>query len=153
MRNPLFSIVLRQRSVAPLCIEDGTEIVPAPLLMPSCARCYLSARYNQNRCSYYKPGGNNVKSFRCASRTSCGTYPGAVSSGEVGSRDISHRITERLRFIPKNKPASPSNIGGFTTENGAGTKGKMGEGSKGIEANSGGHGGGSGQAHHVGSGT
>ena len=92
--------------------------------------------YNIPHCQ--TPRDNNGKSNQCASAASCGAASSAVACGEVGSSNYRDRVVKQIGNIPQRKPTEANNIGSFATENGAGTKGKMGEGSAGIAAISGG---------------
>ncbi len=94
-------------------------------------------------------GGNNGKSNQRASAASCGAARSAVARGEVGSSDFRDRVFEQYRSIPQINPTDPNYLGGFAPENGAGTKGEMGEGSEWIAASEGSDGLGSCQTHHV----
>jgi hypothetical protein len=80
--------------------------------------------------------GNNGKPNQCASAASRRAQANAITGGEVGSSDFSDRVIERFGDIPASKPTDPSNIGSFTAQDGAGTKGEMGKGSERIAANS-----------------
>jgi hypothetical protein len=76
------------------------------------------------------PRDNNGKSNRCASTASCGAARSAVTCGEVGSSNYGDRIVKRLGNIPQNKSTEANYLSGFTAENGAGAKGKVGEGER-----------------------
>src|ERR1035437_9279219 len=92
--------------------------------------------YNIPHCQ--TPRDNNGKSNQCASAASCGAARSAVARREVRPSDFGDRVVKRCGNIPQHTPTKPNNIGSFAEENGAGTKGEMGEGSKGIAASSGG---------------
>jgi hypothetical protein len=80
------------------------------------------------------PRDNNGKSIQCASAASCGAASSTVTRGEIGSSNFSDRVVERYGNIPEDKPADPNYLGSFTTENGEGAKGEMGESSEGTRA-------------------
>jgi hypothetical protein len=78
--------------------------------------------------------GDYGKSNQCASVASCGAARSAVARREVRPSDFYDRVAKWFRNIPERKPTKPNYFGGFTAENGAGTKGAMGEGGQGIAA-------------------
>ncbi|MFZ0863669.1 MAG: hypothetical protein WCA27_13470, partial [Candidatus Sulfotelmatobacter sp.] len=66
---------------------------------------------------------------------------------EVRPSDFGDRVVKRFGNIPESKPTNANNIGSFAAENGASSKGAVGEGSEWIAASEGGDGLGSGEAH------
>jgi hypothetical protein len=97
--------------------------------------------------------GQHGKFHQCASRASCRAQSGTGAGGETGSSNFGDRVAKRFWNIPESKPTEANCIGSFAAENGAGTKGEMGEDSNGIEASGGGENNwlGSREAHHFGS--
>jgi hypothetical protein len=95
-------------------------------------------------------GRNNGKSNQRASAPSYRAQASAVARGEVGSSNFRDRVFERYGNISHGHPTDPNRIGSFAAENGAGTKGEMGEGPGWIAASEGSDGLGSCKAHHVG---
>ncbi|MFZ0863991.1 MAG: hypothetical protein WCA27_13540, partial [Candidatus Sulfotelmatobacter sp.] len=56
---------------------------------------------------------------------------------EVRPSDFGDRVVKRFGNIPESKPTNANNIGSFAAENGASSKGEMGECSEGIAASEG----------------
>jgi len=88
------------------------------------------------------------KSNQCASAASCGATRSAVARGEVRPSDFRDRVAKSFRNISERKTSNPNCLGSFTTENGEGAKGEMGEGSEGTRACSENNWPGSCKAHH-----
>ena len=78
--------------------------------------------------------GEYGKSNQCASAASCGAARSAVARREVRPSDFRDRIAKWFRNIAERKTSNPNYLGSFTTENGEGAKGEMGEGSEGTPA-------------------
>ena len=76
--------------------------------------------------------GDYGKSRKCASAASCGAARSAVARREVRPSDFRDRVAKWFRKIPERKTSNPNYLGSFTTENGEGAKGEMGEGSEGT---------------------
>jgi len=94
--------------------------------------------------------GDYGKSNQCSSAASCGAARSAVARGEVRPSDFRDRIAKWFWNIPERKTSNPNYLGSFTTENGEGAKGEMGEGSEATRACSENNWPGSCKAHHFG---
>jgi len=94
--------------------------------------------------------GDYGKSNQCASAASCGAARSAVARREVRPSDFRDRIAKWFRNIAERKTSNPNYLGSFTTENGEGAKGEMGEGSEATRACSENNWPGSCKAHHFG---
>jgi hypothetical protein len=94
--------------------------------------------------------GDYGKSNRCASAASCGAARSAVARGEVKASDFRDRVAKSFRKVSERKTSNPHYLGSFTTENGEGAKGEMGEASEGTPASGENNWLGSCEAHHFG---
>src|SRR4029077_237252 len=72
--------------------------------------------------------GDYGKSNQCSSAASCGAARSAVARGEVRPSDFRDRVAKWFRNIPERKTSHPNRIRRFAAENGAGSKGEMGDG-------------------------
>jgi len=76
--------------------------------------------------------GDYGKSRKYASAASCGAARSAVARREVRPSDFSDRVATWFRIVSPYKPTQAKTFGSFSAENGASSKGEMGEGWKRI---------------------
>jgi len=96
-------------------------------------------------------GESNGEPKQCAPAVTCGAQADTVACRKVGSSNLSDRVIKRFGNSREIKSTDPSNIAGFTAQDGESTKSQMGKGSEWIAANRGSedNGPGSCETHHV----
>jgi hypothetical protein len=77
------------------------------------------------------PRGQDAKVKYCIARAACGTWSGSVAGGKIGSGNLSDRVIEQFRIVAGK--ATPRDLIGVATKNGAGPTDAMGKYAKGIK--------------------